>query len=357
VATIRYVGPVERLDAPERLFRPADGRAVSEQPVGRVVVGRWGEDPAEEVVLCRIDPERTELHCHGGDAAVERILQDLAARGVEVCRTAWSVSESPSLLELECQQATTRATTLRTADILWQQVHLLPAELESLPGLTASERLGRIDRLLSWGTFGVHLWQPWRVVLFGRPNVGKSSLMNVLLGFARAIVFDQPGTTRDRVTAQTAWSGWPVELSDTAGLRQDADELETAGMERTIRGVQEADLRVLVIDSSEPLAPEVVELMTRWPDAVIVAHKWDLVDSGRVIVPPDAVAVSSRSGFGVAELADRIVARLVPVVPPPETPLPVTDRQCRLLQEWREQLTAGGDESPEQWVARLCRGV
>ena len=78
----------------------------------------------------------------------------------------------------------------------------------------------RIREWLAWEDFGLHLTRPWNVVLAGRPNVGKSSLINALLGYTRSIVFDQPGTTRDVVTAATAIDGWPIELSDTAGLRE-----------------------------------------------------------------------------------------------------------------------------------------
>ena len=69
-------------------------------------------------------------------------------------------------------------------------------------------------------------------MLAGRPNVGKSSLTNALLGYTRSIVFDQPGTTRDVVTATTAIDGWPIEFSDTAGLREGSEPLEAAGIER-----------------------------------------------------------------------------------------------------------------------------
>ena len=72
--------------------------------------------------------------------------------------------------------------------------------------------------------------EPWKVVLAGAPNVGKSSLINALLGYDRAIVHDTPGTTCDVVTASAAFGGWAVELADTAGLRATIDPLETHGV-------------------------------------------------------------------------------------------------------------------------------
>ena len=78
---------------------------------------------------------------------------------------------------------------------------------------------------------GRHLLTPFDVVLAGPANVGKSSLINALVGYNRAIVYDAPGTTRDVITAETAIDGWPVTLSDTAGLRDSDDPLEMAGVQ------------------------------------------------------------------------------------------------------------------------------
>ena len=103
-----------------------------------------------------------------------------------------------------------------------------------------------IDALLAHRGVGEHLTTPWRVVLAGPPNVGKSSLKNALVGYQRAIVCDLPGTTRDVVATTTAIDGWPIQLADTAGLRDAADELEAAGVARAARALAAADLVVLV---------------------------------------------------------------------------------------------------------------
>jgi tRNA modification GTPase len=89
------------------------------------------------------------------------------------------------------------------------------------------------------------------VVIAGPPNVGKSSLINALLGYQRAIVFDQPGTTRDVLTATTAIDGWPVELADTAGIREGDDAIETEGVARALAEIRAADLVVEVWDASQ----------------------------------------------------------------------------------------------------------
>jgi tRNA modification GTPase len=112
----------------------------------------------------------------------------------------------------------------------------------AIPG---HELTAQLDALLRWSEFGRHLTQPWQVVLTGVPNVGKSSLINRLLGYSRSIVYAEPGTTRDVVTAATAFDGWPVELSDTAGLRDAAGEIEAAGVERARRHLATADLAIV----------------------------------------------------------------------------------------------------------------
>ena len=114
----------------------------------------------------------------------------------------------------------------------------------------------RLRELVGWTDFGCHLSEPWQVVILGRPNVGKSSLLNALAGFQRAIVFDEPGTTRDVVSTEIAIDGWPVRLLDTAGIRQGETELERAGIALAREQARSADLRLLVVDASQPLLPE-----------------------------------------------------------------------------------------------------
>ena len=104
--------------------------------------------------------------------------------------------------------------------------------------------------MLQFRDLGLHLTTPWRVVLAGAPNVGKSSLMNAIAGYQRAIVSPTPGTTRDVVTVTTAIDGWPVQLADTAGLRETQDELESAGVALADAAIGEADLVIVVSDAS-----------------------------------------------------------------------------------------------------------
>lgn len=191
----------------------------------------------------------------------------------------------------------------------------------------------RANEMLAWANFGTHLTQPWEVVLAGRPNVGKSSLINALVGFERSIVFDEPGTTRDVVTADTVLDGWAIRLSDTAGQRGSARDLEAAGIARAREAFANADARLLLIDVSQPPHADDWQLLAEWPDAIVVAHKVDLLDAWGEALPKKAIRVSSLQRTGLRELSSAIVLRLVPMLPPDDAVIPLTDRQ-------RSELTA-----------------
>mgnify|MGYP000353821296 CR=1 FL=1 len=342
VATILVQGDASPIDATTpAIFQAANGRPLREQPTGRICYGQWGTDPGESVVVCRTGGDQLEVHCHGGRAAIDRILSDLAAVGFE---THSGHAPSLSLLDRECTEALMRATTRRTAGILLeQQSGLLRSAIEELTELSHDEAAGRIDALLRWGRFGLHLTQPWRVALIGRPNVGKSSLINALLGYTRSIVYDQPGTTRDIVTGETAFDGWPVELCDTAGLRTAEESLEAQGISKAREILETADLRLILLDRSEPIPPEDAELIATWPESLVVINKIDLPPAWTEIDHP-AVSVCATSGGGVDELAGRMIERLVPEVPPAGTPIPVTARQITRLEEAARALDSNDRE-------------
>lgn len=170
------------------------------------------------------------------------------------------------------------------------------------------------------GTFqqGKLLRDGLTVALVGRPNVGKSSLFNMLLGHARAIVTAVPGTTRDTITESVGLNGVPLILIDTAGIRSSEDEIESIGVERTRRAAADADLIVVVIDGSEELLEEDQNVLAEVGDAkhLIVLNKSDLASfsparlSG-LMLPAHSVQVlpvSAKTQAGLEGLCAGILA-------------------------------------------------
>ncbi len=279
VATIRVRGDIRSWATETVLpFRAANQRPLSDQTSGRVIFGRWGADPGEEVVVCLVDEETMEIHCHGGEAAAARILDDCGQAGCHIVTWTEMIRATEDRLAADLAEALAQTTTLRTAGIVLEQSNgVLRRELKSMESEIDLECLRRrIDALLRWSNFGIHLTRPWNVVLAGRPNVGKSSLINALLGYTRSIVFDQPGTTRDVVTATTAVGSWPIEFADTAGLRDGSEPLEAAGILRARSALAEADLTILLIDISVPASDEDRQLLADVSLGIFVAHKCDL---------------------------------------------------------------------------------
>jgi tRNA modification GTPase len=139
------------------------------------------------------------------------------------------------------------------------------------------------------------------VVIAGAPNVGKSSLMNALAGFTRSIVDPTPGTTRDIVSLRVAIDGWPIELTDTAGMRLAASEPEQQGIKRTKDALYDADMRIWLLDgSADPIFPDD---MNGWH---FVINKMDLPPAWDWQRVPSAPRISAKTGSGLSELCEMI---------------------------------------------------
>jgi tRNA modification GTPase len=336
-----------RLRAEAASAPPYQARAVCVS--GSFHYGHWGSDLREEVVLYRRGDDVFEIHCHGGRAAPAAVLASLEELGCELLDWEQYLARTEtSRLRAEAIRALAAATTERAAEILLDQlngalereVRAIRASLAVLRAMDGgsepeaseadSERCKNVNVVEA-----LHLAQPWKVVIAGRPNVGKSTLINALVGYERAITSALPGTTRDVVTAQAALDGWPVELIDTAGLRRSDDELEQAGVQRADAAMREADLRVLVFDRSEALDAFDRELLRAWPEAICVANKCDLPSADDPALPVGAWNVCALSGKGVDELARGLADRLVPDVPIAGIGVPFTNRQKRHLRRAR----------------------
>ncbi len=170
-----------------------------------------------------------------------------------------------------------------------------------------------VEKLASTYQTGHLLRDGLRVALVGRPNVGKSSLFNMLLRHDRAIVTELPGTTRDSLTESIALNGIPVSLTDTAGMREAGDRIEAIGVERTHRAMADADLLVVVIDGSSEVHQEDRDVLERARASrhIIAFNKADLP-----FVPgaernwlngSKVVHVSAVTGAGLSDLSAAIL--------------------------------------------------
>ena len=198
--------------------------------------------------------------------------------------------------------------------------------------------LGGLDTLLASYAWGKYVHDGITLAIVGRPNVGKSSLFNALLGEDRAIVTDIPGTTRDMVSESFSLEGVPVRLLDTAGIRQSSDVVERLGIERTQRAMADADLTLVVLDLGEPLSDADREILARTESQgwrLIVGNKRDL--PRRMEAGVEQVAVSAQSGEGIGELKQALIGRIAPEgIAAPQSGLITSARHETLLREARE---------------------
>jgi tRNA modification GTPase len=320
-------------------FHAAGGRSLVSYPLGRIVFGRFraGSHPADEVVACRRSEQSVELHCHGGSAAVARIQETFVRQGCRwVSWQDWVADQEEDPLAAAARIALANARTERTAAVLLDQYHgALRRAVEAIrlaleAGDATSARDG-LDALLARADLGRHLVEPWRVVLAGPPNVGKSSLINALVGFQRAIVHPTVGTTRDVVSATTAIEGWPIELSDTAGLREGEGPIERAGVELARCQLAGADLVLLVFDSSEAWSDAHDGLVDAWPEALVIHNKCDLAPCDEP-PRPEGRLTSALTGQGIDELVGAIGGRLVRDPPPCGAGVPFKADQVERLE-------------------------
>jgi tRNA modification GTPase len=224
---------------------------------------------------------------------------------------------------------------------------------EAASGLDAV--LATIDRVLEEAARGRVIREGLTVAIVGRPNAGKSSLFNRLAGAARAIVTDEPGTTRDLLTERIDVHGVPLTLVDTAGLRRaPANAIEQEGIARAQQAAAAADLAVVVVDRSRALEEEdralIMEDRTR---RLVVASKADLPaawDAGSL----GALPLSSVTGDGFCELRAALVERAGISADRRDRPAVANVRHSRLLEEAREALRRARESAstgaPEEFL-------
>jgi tRNA modification GTPase len=233
------------------------------------------------------------------------------------------------------------------------------AEATAVAGVIA-DVIRRTDALLAGARYGRVVREGATVVMVGRPNVGKSSIFNLLVGSDRAIVTDIPGTTRDLVVETQTWQGLAVTMVDTAGVRSTEDAVERQGVERAERASAVADLQLLVLDATAPLRDEDERLLALTAASrIVLANKCDLpaapaLAGCRTAADVANVSVSAVTGAGMSELRDAIAAALTGGEPLADSPAVSNARHIALLRDARDRMASAeqnaANGAPEEIV-------
>jgi tRNA modification GTPase len=246
------------------------------------------------------------------------------------------------------------------ASIDFPEEDIQPDEDEALRGRLDSIR-DEIALLLATADQGRLLREGLRVVIYGATNAGKSSLLNRLLGYDRAIVSDTHGTTRDTIEETLNLDGMPIRLLDTAGLRASESELERAGIERTQKSLQLADLRLHIADRNAPkpahFNPQQVSESngeTGDSNEIVVLNKSDLPENGEWS-DFGALRISCVTGDGMPQLKEEILARVRRQNLRPESAIAINTRHrdClrRALESCDRARTTLGQRLSGEYVA------
>ncbi|RZM75690.1 tRNA uridine-5-carboxymethylaminomethyl(34) synthesis GTPase MnmE [Leptolyngbya iicbica] len=264
-----------------------------------------------------------EFHCHGGIMAVQQVLQLCLAQGARLAQPGeftlraflngrLDLTQAESISELVGAQSPQAAQTalagvqgklttpireLRSAclDILAEVEARIDFE-DDLPPLDEAavvdqlaQVLQSVTAILATAHQGELLRDGLKVAIVGRPNVGKSSLLNAWSRSDRAIVTDLPGTTRDVVESQLVVGGIPIQVLDTAGIREASDQVEKMGIERSRSAAQSADLVLFTIDAQQGWTPADEQLyqLIRERPIILVINKQDLLESAASLGLPD----------------------------------------------------------------------
>ena len=374
-----------------RLFHPADGRPLAAHRDRQLVYGRLTDRTGEalDLCLCTVShgpnsytgEDTAEFQCHGSPVLLSTLLEELNALGArqalpgEFTKRAFlngrmDLSEAEAvadLIDAESRQAARNALGQLSGAI----GRRIGEVYETLAGISAhyhavldypdediedfrlrdyrdrlEQALTDLRRLRESYSRGSMLRSGIPTAIIGLPNAGKSSLLNALVGYERAIVTDIPGTTRDTIEEKVRLGELSLRLIDTAGIRQTRDEVERLGVERSRRALSEAGLVVAVIDGSQAPCPEEREILAeaeKAPKALAVLSKGDLPAVRETVETSlPVIQVSAVTGQGL----DRLEAAVKGLFPLPQVPageILTNARQAGAVDRAMESLRAALD--------------
>lgn len=341
------------------VFTPMDGRPLEEHPPRKLVYGTLRDRSGQVIdqILCTWSPaggsytgeETAELQCHGSPMVLSMALEALFAQGARQagpgeftqraflngCLDLTQAEAVMDLIDAETPAAVhhaagqlSRALSRKIEGIYdalldvmahfhavldYPDEDLDPFTTETITQALAQSGRG-LDGLLASYQNGQFLTRGVPCAIVGSPNVGKSTLLNALLGYERAIVTNVPGTTRDTVEERCMLGDVLLRLIDTAGLRDTADPVEQIGVERSRRAMEEAGLILVVLDRSQQPSGEELELLRQaqaTASTILILSKGDLPAATIEPLPqplPPVVELSAATGEGLSELGQAVAA-------------------------------------------------
>ena len=314
-----------------------------------------GGEMVDEVLVMLMRAPRTftgedtvEIDCHGGVYAMKRVLETVLKQGARIAEPGeftkraflngrLDLSQAEAVMDViqsknqhalnnsirQLKGSVKQKITEIRQKILYETAYIEAAlddpEHMSLDGFddrlldTVEEQKDRIEQLLSTSEDGKMIQEGIRTVIVGKPNAGKSSLLNVLLGEERAIVTEIAGTTRDTLEEYIHMGGVTLRLVDTAGIRQTSDVVESIGVDKALNQAEQADLVLYVADASVPLDEsdyQIMDMITG-KQAIIILNKSDLPEkvSARELerlTGKQVITVSAKEETGLEELKSQI---------------------------------------------------
>ncbi|MEE0247644.1 tRNA uridine-5-carboxymethylaminomethyl(34) synthesis GTPase MnmE [Peptacetobacter hiranonis] len=359
IGIIRISGP-KSLEVAEEIFFSISGKKISEYPARTLIFGniKDGDKKIDEVLVAYMKGPNSytaedviEINCHGGFISVKRILELVLSKDVrlaeagEFTKRAFlngriDLSQAEAVIDVinaktdkahevaENQLDGSLSNRIRefrekVTELLAQvevAIDYPEEDIEFIAYTTLEEKTRELNKdikkLYETSESGKIFREGLKTVIVGKPNVGKSSLLNSILGENRAIVTDIPGTTRDVIEEFVNIKGIPLKIVDTAGIRETDDVVEKIGVEKSMASFDTADLIIMVVDSSSELSEEDREILEKvqGKETILLLNKTDLpqvIDEEEVkkyVNEENIIKISALHNEGIEDVHDRIEA-------------------------------------------------